>query len=98
MALFDHGQKRKFMDKTIDPKRFGLHFSTRIEQQGDRQFTFRIDRKSRIIMKDGKKILANAGKIKSKVPGAVVTVATTAPVCSKTRQFLADQGISVETG
>ena len=83
------------MNKPIDPKTFGLHFSTKIEQQDDTHFFIRIDRKSRIIMKDGEKILANAKKIKSTVPGAMVTVATTAPVCSKTRQFLADQGIGV---
>lgn len=85
------------MNKPIDPKTFGLHFSTKIEQENDTQFIIRINRKSRIIMKDGEKILANAGKIKSKVPGAVVTIATTAPVCSKTRQFLSDQGIGVKT-
>jgi len=85
------------MATPIDPKTLGLHFSTKIEQENDTRFTIRIDRKSRIIMKDGEKILANAKKIKSKVPGAVVTVAATAPICSKTRQFLADQGISVET-
>ncbi len=85
------------MNKPIDPKTFGLHFSTKIEQQDNTHFVIRMDRKSRIIMKDGEKILANAKKIKTKVPGAAVTVVTTAPVCSKTRQFLADQDIGVVT-
>lgn len=85
------------MDKPIDPKKFGLHASTKIEQQNDRQFTFRIDRKSRIIMKDGEKILDKACKIKALIPDAEVNVSTTAPVCSKTRKFLAGHNIRIMT-
>ena len=91
----------KFQEKTvtkiIDPKKFGLHSSTKIEQPDDTHFIIRMDRKSRIIMKDGEKILKNAAKIKALVPDAVVTVSTTAPVCGKTRQFLAGHGIAIET-
>ena len=85
------------MNKSIDPKTFGLHFSTKIEQQDDTHFIIRMDRKSRIIMKDGEKILKNVQKINALVPEAVVTISTTAPVCGKTRQFLAGHGITIET-
>jgi hypothetical protein len=85
------------MKKPVDPKTFGIHRSVKIDRETGTHFIFRMDRKSRIIMKDGEKILANAEKIKTKVPDAVVTVSTTAPVCGKTRQFLAGHGITVET-
>ena len=96
-ALYDHCLKGKHMNKPIDPKKFGLHFSTKIEQQDDTHFIIRMDRKSRIIMKDGEKILKNVQKINAMVPEAVVTVSTTAPVCGKTRQFLAGHGITIKT-
>ena len=34
-ALYDHCLKGKRMNKPIDPKKFGLHFSTKIKQQDD---------------------------------------------------------------
>ena len=85
------------MNQSVDPKKFGLHPSTKIEQTDDTQFVIRIDRKSRIIMKDGKKILDKISKIKASVPDAAVNVATTAPVCGKTKQFLENHGVRIQT-
>jgi len=79
----------------IDPKRFGLHPTTQLEQSGKKQFTLVIDRKSRIIMKDGKNILAKAARIKEVVPGAVVYLRTTAPLCSKTKALLAENNVEL---
>lgn len=85
------------MKQRIDPKQFGLHPSTIIEQKDDRHFVIRIERKSRIIMKDGEKILDKVSKIKASVPDAMVSVITTAPVCSKTARYLEGLHVRIET-
>ncbi len=84
------------MNQLVDPKKFGLHSSTKIEQSDNTHFVIRIERKSRIIMKDGEKILDKVSTIKASIPDAVVSIATAAPVCSKTLLFLADHGIGIE--
>ena len=76
------------MSHPVDPKSFGLHASTKIEQTGAKHFVIIMNRKSRIIMKDGEKIVAKAARIIEKMPGAVVSLQTTAPVCSKTKAML----------
>jgi len=83
------------MPEPVDPKKFGLHSSARLEQSGEKEFTLIIDRKSRIIMKDGEKILEKSKKIINQVPGARVNVKTSAPVCSKTKTFLKGQGVEI---
>lgn len=76
------------MRHPVDPKLFGLHPATKIEQTGEKHFVIVINRKSRIIVKDGDKIVAKATRIIEKVPGAVVSLITSAPVCSKTKAML----------
>ncbi len=83
------------MNKFIDPKLFSLPPSTKLKQVGSNQFDIIIQRKSRIIMKDGKGVLAKVDKIKHHVPKAKVSLRTSAPVCSKTKAFLEERGISV---
>ena len=83
------------MNKFIDPKLFSLPPSTKLKQVGTNQFDIIIQRKSRIIMKDGKGVLAKVDKIKHHVPKAKVSLRTSAPVCSKTEAFLKEHGISV---
>ncbi len=83
------------MNKFIDPKLFNLPPSTKLKQVGSNQFDIIIQRKSRIIMKDGKGVLAKVGKIKHHVPKAKISLRTSAPVCSKTKAFLKERGISV---
>ena len=83
------------MNKFIDPKLFSLPPSTKLKQIGTNQFDIVIQRKSRIIMKDGKGVLAKVSKIKHHVPKAKVSLRTSAPVCSKTKAFLKERGISV---
>ncbi len=76
------------MPHKIDPKLFGLHHATKLEQSGQKQFTIVVNRKSRIIMKDGQKIVQKANKIIETVPGATISLRTNAPVCSKTKAML----------
>ena len=83
------------MNKFVDPKLFGLPPSTKLEQVGTNQYDIVIQRKSRIIMKDGEGILAKVNKIKNHVSNAKVGLKTSAPVCSTTKSFLEEPGISV---
>ena len=83
------------MNNTIDPKKFGLPGKTVIEDLGDNHYVLVVDRKSRFIMADGKKIIEKADKIKKVLPGIKVSLQSTAPVCSKTIRFLADHGIEL---
>ena len=55
------------MNKCVDPKLYGLPPSTKLIQAGTYQFEIVIQRKSRIIMKDGKGILTKVNKIKDHV-------------------------------
>jgi len=85
------------MSKFVDPKLFDLPSSTKLRQAGANQFDIVIQRKSRIIMKDGEGILTKASKIKERVPNAKVSLRTSAPVCGKTKSFLKEHGIGVLT-
>ncbi len=83
------------MCHSVDPKIFGLHPATKIEQSGEKQFVIVMNRKSRIIMQDGHKIIQKAASIIEKVPGAIVTLRTTAPVCSKTQNLLKENNVEL---
>ncbi len=81
--------------KRVNPGEFGLHHTTVLERTGDDTFIMVMNRKSRIIMKDGNTILQKAEKIKKIKPKAKIIVETNAPVCSKTKAFLADKEIGL---
>lgn len=81
--------------KKIDHRIYGLHARTVLESDGEDQFYVVINRKSRIIMKDARAILKKAETIKEKVPNAIISLKATAPVCSKSIQFLEQNDIAV---
>ena len=83
------------MNEKLDPKIYGLPPKTVLMKNGSVIFILVINRKSRIIMKDAQAILNKVEKIKNKVPNASVSLETTAPVCSKSIQFLKDNGVNV---
>ena len=83
------------MTKKIDPKQFGIPGKTVIEKLDDNHYVLVIDRKSRIIMADGRKIVEKAEKIKKVKPGVRISLKSSAPVCSKTIPYLAEQGIDL---
>ena len=83
------------MSRTFDPKDFGLHPKTVLEEISKNHFAIVISRKSRIIMADGRKILQKAEKIKEAKPRVRVSLKTTTPVCSKTTAFLQENGIEL---
>ncbi len=79
----------------LDPKSYGLPPRTVLERVGDTTIALVINRKSRIIMTDGRKILEKVSKIKDLQPGTVVQLRTSTPVCSKTTAFLESEGIKI---
>jgi hypothetical protein len=83
------------MEQNLNSQTLGLHPRTIVEQIGQHAIAIVMKRKSRIIMADGKKILATAEKIKKAKPGFRVLLKTSAPVCSKTIEYLADNGIEL---
>ena len=83
------------MIKRIDAKSLGLLSRTVIEALLTGRLALVMDRKSRIIMADGKKIVAKAEKIKAYLPDYQVALKTTAPVCSKTKRLLKEHLIYV---
>jgi len=79
--------------KRIDPKKYNLTSRTTLYKKMDDIFII-IDRKSRIIMKDGY-ISEQAKSIWSVDPGIRVRVATSAPMCTKTKESLRQVNIEV---
>ena len=82
--------------KNIDPKRYNLSSRTFLRQIGKNNISIIIDRKSRIIMKDGQRIMKQAQAIHQINSNMIITVLTSAPVCSKTREFLLENNIYIK--
>ena len=82
--------------KNINPTKYNLH--SRVKLLGKNKTVFIvIDRKSRIIMKDGHRIVKMAKQINQVEVGKEVSVLSSAPVCKKTRKFLLENHIVVES-
>ncbi len=81
----------------LNPQQFNLPARTLLEQIDDKTIAIVLNRKSRIILADGRKILAKARKIKESQSSITVVLKTTAPVCSKTIKFLEAEGIEIKT-
>ena len=79
--------------KLIDPTIFNLNKRTVIEQKSNSLYIV-VNRKSRIIMKDGKRLLEQAKQIK-KTSKMSVSIVTTAPVCSKTSKHLKANAVEI---
>jgi len=80
--------------KRIDPKKYNLMSRTTLYVKTDHIFII-IDRKSRVIMKDGYRISEQAKSIWSLEPGLHIKVATSAPMCAKTKEYLRKINIEV---
>ena len=79
----------------IDSEQFGLNSRTTLTHHKD-GIAIVVDRKSRVIMKDGKRIIDQASIIRKKTIKPILLL-TSAPVCSKTKLFLAENNIAVES-
>ena len=80
----------------IDPTQYNL--SSRVDLRQDRSggLLIVIDRKSRIIMKDGIRVLEMVKKINKIDPKKNISVRTSAPICSKTKKLLLENSIVVK--
>jgi len=82
--------------KNIDPKRYNLSSRTILRQIGKDNISIVIDRKSRIIMKDGQRIMKQAQAIHQINSKMIITILKSAPVCSKTQTFLLENNIYIK--
>ena len=82
--------------KNIDPKRYNLSPRLNLQQNELNELFIIIDRKSRVVMKDGHRIFQMVNKIQSIEKDRHISVLTSAPVCSKTRTFLSNNSISIK--
>jgi len=81
--------------KKIDPKKYNLSSRLNLEKDSENNYYIVINRKSRIIMKDGIKIKNQATQIKSFDSNAKVKLKTSTPICSKTEHFLFNEDIEI---
>ncbi len=79
----------------LEPHLYGLSARTNLVQI-DNSIGIVIDRKSRIIMKDGHRIVKQAHAIQIKNNKPVILI-TSAPVCSKTKQYLSANNILINS-
>ena len=80
--------------KEIDSKSVGAPTRSVIGQDNNNRLYIIKNIKSRIIMKDGYKIAEAIKQIKNKTNSSV-SLATTAPICSKTTKFLNENDIKI---
>ena len=80
--------------KEINSKSVGAPTRSVIGQDNNNRLYIIKNIKSRIIMKDGHKIAKAVKQIKDKTNSSV-SLATTAPVCSKTTRFLNENDIKI---
>ena len=78
----------------LEASDFGLNSRTIIGQSADGKIVLLKDGKSRIIMKDGRKILEQIEQIKN-VTAKEIAIATNAPICSKTTKFFNEHKIEI---
>ena len=80
--------------KQIDSSTLGISKRTQVAEGKDRNYYIIKNIKSRIIMKDGKKIVETASIIRNQT-NKQVFLATTAPICSKTKIYLKSKNIQI---
>ena len=80
--------------KRIDPIEYNLSPRTTLYKKMGVIFII-IDRKSRIIMKDGNRIVKQSKLIWHVEPNSRIKVATSAPVCTKTKEYLRKADIEI---
>jgi len=82
--------------RSVDPKKYNLHSRIKLKKTKKNIFII-IDRKTRVIMKDGYRIFEIAKQIKQLESDKKIGVLTSAPVCSKTQKFLVERQIAIKS-
>ncbi len=83
------------MPNTIAPKTYGLSSRDRLIKISENHLALVINRKSRIIMADGRRILEKINNIRKLAPGVNISLQTNAPVCSKTVVLLKESDVEI---
>ena len=83
--------------KNIDPTQYNLSSRVDLRQDHSGDLLIIIDRKSRIIMKDGIRVLEMVKKINKTDPKKNISVRTSAPICSKTKKLLLENSIMIKS-
>ena len=83
--------------KNIDPTQYNLSSRVDLRQDHSGDLLIIIDRKSRIIMKDGIRVLDMVKKINKIDPKKNISVRTSAPICSKTKKLLLENSIMIKS-
>ena len=81
--------------RKVDPRTFNLSNRLNIQENDKKDVFFIVDRKSRIIMKDGIRIFNQIQKVKEKRRNARFFLKTSASVCSKTKKYLNLRNIEI---
>jgi hypothetical protein len=80
----------------INPKIYSINSRISIFRTTNGGVLVMINRKSRIIMKDGHKIIENVKKINKIEKDVKITIKIKAPLCSKTKTFLEKKGVFLD--
>ena len=81
--------------KPVDPKTYNLSPRTKLLENNKGFLFVIIDRKSRVVMKDGNKIVKIVEDIRKVNQNKKISLLTSAPVCSKTKKHLSKYSIPV---
>ena len=81
--------------KPVDPKNYNLPPRTKLLQDNTGSLFVLIDRKSRVVMKDGNRVVKIAEDIRKVNQNKKISLLTSAPVCSKTKKYLLKFSIPV---
>ncbi len=80
----------------LDAREFGLSARTRIGRLVNSSVVYIVmDRKSRIIMRDGLRIMRIVEQLKKELPGVPVGLTTNAAICSKTTAYLKENSVEI---
>ena len=79
----------------VNPKTYNLSPRIKLLKDSTGSLFIVINRKSRIVMKDGSQIIKTAERIKKVNQNKKISLLTSAPVCSKTKKFLLKCSIPV---
>ena len=81
--------------KPVDPKTYNLSPRIKLLENNKGSLFVVVDRKSRVVMKDGHKIVKISEDIKKVNQNKKISLLTSAPVCSKTKKHLLKYSIPV---
>jgi hypothetical protein len=82
--------------ETIDPIHYNLSPRTKLLKDESGTFFILVDRKSRVVMKDGHRVVSIAEHIKEVNQNTSISLLTSAPICSKTKKFLLQNNITIQ--